>query len=465
MKKAIIAVLVIGVALGAFWYLSNVKLSFSALEGEIKQVTRGDLIIPITASGTVQPASRTEIKSKASGEIIAIPFNPGDMVKKGDLLIELKRDDEQRNYELRKSEQDKATANLAKAKIFLEQRQKLHPVEVAMAQAKLSGAEARMVQAEANWKHKEGLADDIKTTQEVIVAKSTYDEAVANRDLTKADLERAKLEESNIAAAEQDVKLAQEALTSSATALADADERLRETRILSPVDGMISEVNVNVGQIIQSGKTSLTGGSVLMTIADVRELYVVAEVDEADIGTVRKISPASARPGLDRKETPATMPADIGTPVKITSDAFRDNDKLVEFAGMIERILPEPKARQAIVTYDVKIKLTSENRTLLFLGMQADVEFTAESIKHALLVPQDAIRTGPDGELGVFIPVKKADGTGEEPEFLRLRTGSRNGIVIQILDEDKIKEGQRVYTKLPIKTNKQRKEEEQRDDA
>ena len=99
---------------------------------------------------------------------------------------------------------------------------------------------------------------------------------------------------------------------------------------------------------------------------------------------------------------PVSLDEDLalhGAPVRILVDAFREH----EFSGVIERIYPEPRKVQNIVTYLVDIRVTSSNAKLLALvmGMQAEVKFTAEAVENAVLIPHDAIRQSPTGELGV----------------------------------------------------------------
>ena len=71
----------------------------------------------------------------------------------------------------------------------------------------------------------------------------------------------------------------------------------KDTEVYAPSDGLVQEVMVKKGQIISSGITTFTGGTALLTLADVGKLYVVSDVDEADIGRVRELAPRSGRRG------------------------------------------------------------------------------------------------------------------------------------------------------------------------
>jgi len=487
-----IAVLLV---LGYVW-LSKQKIHLSALEGEIVRAERGDLVIPVNASGLIEPALRVEIKSKASGEVSKIYVEEGDLVRKGQLLLELDPVDENRNVERAQAEADRAYATLRKAQINLWKQIVDYPVQLALASANVEAAEAR--HARLKWEfekteqvYKRGSGSDL----EYRTSKAAYEEAAANVERAWADLEAAYNRRALIESAREDVELAEAAYEAAVKTLEEAQERLKETKVYAPIHGMVVKINTRVGEVIQSGETSLTGGTVLMELADVSQLYVVAQVDEADIGTVLELAPVSARPGPQRaaarmarpvtasaaradvdpqngstaRPASATQPAELaplprgvgeGTPVRITVEAFRDED----FQGMIERILPEPLRKQSVVTYDVRIRLASPNRYKLLLGMQADVEFTAESIRNAILVPVDAVKRGPDGQLGVYVPPPAGEPLGE-PQFRRCRFGLEDGIRIEVIEG--LKEGEKVYKRLPKFTRKQleerRKQQEQED--
>ena len=82
---------------GYFFVTSKARLTLSGLVGKTESIHRGDLTLPINATGEIRPSRRVEIKSEASGEVIEITKQAGDRVKAGELLIRLQRDDEERN--------------------------------------------------------------------------------------------------------------------------------------------------------------------------------------------------------------------------------------------------------------------------------------------------------------------------------------------------------------------------------
>ncbi|HRX85627.1 MAG TPA: HlyD family efflux transporter periplasmic adaptor subunit, partial [Phycisphaerae bacterium] len=421
---------------------------------------RLDLTIPISGTGEIQPKSRTEIKPEASGEVTEIPVESGDIVAADTLLIKLDPEDEDRSVTRTQNELDRAEATLTKARLALKQAQ---TTSLAQIDARIKSAEAQLTDAEFRLTKVKGFkAQDTGFTRpdELVQAQAAYDQLAAQLDGLRADRGQAEIA---IDLAQQDVKLAEKAVETAETNLGDAQKRLRETEIRSPVAGMVTNIAVEVGAVVQGGKTTITGGTVLARVADISDIYVRTEVSDADIGAVMWLAPAKARPGgeqlaarIQKAEAEMlistsgllTRDSTVGVPVKITVDAFPDQ----KFEGFIERIYPEPVKMQNIVTYLVDILVTSPNSDLLKLtmGMQADVEFTAQSVHDVLLVPHDAIRRGPGGDLGVYAPEKAEDGT-VRPRFIKCRFGLDNGLYAELIDGEGINDRSEVYTKLPTR--------------
>lgn len=445
MKNTVITILLIGVCvLGYYLLRAEVRLNFSSMQGKTVKISKGDLMIPINATGEVGAASRHEIKSEASGEIVEITSAPGEMVTKGQLLIRLKKDEEQRSVDRAKADVTRTKASLKQAEVGLE---RLKTVGIEKAKHRIEQIKAQLNVARFQKEKTENMEEGMASPDALNQVRSRVAELEALLAGAEADLADAHIQ---VELADNDVVLAGAAHDQAQTMLGDANERLSETDIYSPVDGMLVQLNTQIGEVIQSGVTTFTAGTVLAVIADVSKMYVRTDVDEADIGAIRDLAPDWAKPGSTRPDT-EEIPIESGTPVKVTVESFRDE----EFAGVIERIHPEPNSRaSSIVTYQVDILLTSDNAKKLLVGMQADVEFTAESVYDTLLVPHDAIRQDDFGNLGVYIPVK-TEGNKEDQEdrkFIKCRFGLDNGIYAQVIEGD-LKEGQPVYTVLPAKSD------------
>ena len=446
MKNVLIAILLL-IVFGLGWYaLRTYRVSFHGEKGELVKVRRGDLTIPINATGDVRYKSLTEIKSEASGTVAKRFFEAGDMVRKDDLLIRLTRDDEQRTVDRAEAELTRAEANHKRAKITLRERREIGPVR---AQANLDSIKAQLIDAEHDYSRLEDLGPEAHT-RELVRAQAVRDRLLASKAGAEAEVRQAAIA---VEIAEQELVLMKAAYTMAEKNLNDAEERLAETEIFSPIDGMVTQMLVREGEIIQTGKASFTGGTVLAVVGDVSEIYVRAEVDEADFGVIREIAPPSARPGSNvavEGDDPPEAPIDKDSAmVRVLVEAYRDED----FTGVIERIYPEPRKAASVVTYFVDILLTSENRNKLAMGMQADVEFTAQSVHDAVLVRHDAIHKE-DGQLGVYVPEKVEGKPDPEPKFVKCRFGLDNGLFAEVLD-GAVKEGDLVYTKLPRKQDEE----------
>ncbi len=453
MKQALIAVLVIGGIVVGYWKLRSLELQFASAAGEVKTVERGDLTIPISAHGSVGPLAWYEVKSQASGEVVEIRRKPGELIKKGELLIRLDKEDEQRSVE-------RADAEVTRTLALLEQRkmneQRLRTIGRDKAQAQVDQLTARLDRTAFNLEKIEALDKEGRASaEELITIRTTHRDAKAQLDSAVADLKDIDIQ---VQTAEKDVVLAQAAYDQALSAQGDANQRLSETDIYSPVDGMVVKINTQVGAVIQGGLNTITAGTVLAVVADQSKLYVRAEVDEADIGTVRNLSPESARPGQEASNS-NDLPIDADTPVKIRVETFHDE----LFTGVIERIHPEPfSTLNKIVTYQVDILLLSENSAKLLTGMQADVEFTAQSALDVVLAPHEAIRRNEFDQLGVYVPVdipesQAKDDPTKAMKFVPCRFGLDNGMYAEVIEGLSV--GQKVYTSLPKKVGRDKESE------
>lgn len=450
MKNFIIFLLVIATMVtGYVAATSRLRLSLEGLEGKTEHIHRGDLRLPINATGEVRPARRVEIKAEASGEVIELTRYAGDRVTAGDVLIRLNKDDEQRSVDRARQDVQIAEAQLTMIRLVLEQAQ---TADLAAAQAQVDQLRPNEEFSRYRYEKVEEVGPESFNEEERIQRKTAWENAKAQLDAAIATLEKARLA---IPRAEQEVKKAEAAYESALATLGDAEKRLVKTDIVSPIGGIVADMRTQIGEVIQGGRTTLTGGTVLAVVLDVDELIVRAEVDESDIGRVLAIAPAWSRPGRanDTAVPPDwTAAAAIGdTPPRITVESFRDQ----EFTGVIKRIYPEPKSLSNVITYLVDVVITSPNQDVLLSGMRADVRFTAEHAEGVLLCPNEAIREGPDGRFGVYVPKPGADPNDRLTEFVPVKLGLDDGNHVEI--REGLEEGMVVYTRMPVKHDRDRK--------
>ncbi len=470
MKKWI-GLLLVAAVVGAGWWFARThwRVTPAWAQPKLGKVTTGDIRVPISAAGLIQPSQTIDIKSEAAGEIIEIPVVEGTYVRAGDKLVVLRKDDEQRRLDSSRAELDQRTALLKQAQI-----------EVLRAKSNVTTAEARFEELEGQFRITEF---DWRRVQEMQRAGQSsnqeLNDAQARLDIVRAQLKAAQasieINKQTVANAEANVEIQQAALRVAQTNVADAEERVRDTTVLAATDAIVTEVMVQKGMLVQSGTSGFTGGTLLMKLADVNKLKVLARLDEADYGRVQAIAPVLALPempglrdaaaatsveksgdgtnghgGLAIPTSAPTTPGREGK-VEVTVDAFPDD----KFAGLIERMEPQGKlnAGSSIIQFDVHVEITDDRRYRLPLGAQAQVEFTVEEVKNVLRVPSEAVKSH-EGDRGVWKKVPPEPGTGEQfgKRFVRCRFGITDGEnteIVEVQDDEPLGEGTEVYTKLP----------------
>ncbi len=446
MKNVVIAILALStITTGYIVATNSLQMSIEGLDGKTLVVRRGDITIPVNATGSIVPYRRIEIKAEASGEVIHIARNAGERVRAGELLVRLDPINEQRNVDRAKLDVEVAAARLEESQLLLRQAE---TADLSAANAIIEDLTGAMAYAEFRRDKLAALPEHQRANEEMFERETTLQRSQSQLRKAQADLERINLA---IPRARQAVRQAEAALASAKNFEDDAALRLTKTDILAPFDGVVAKIEKQVGEVIQGGKTTITGGTVLAIMLDVRRLIVQAEVDEADIGRVLKLAPPWALPGhedgLHMPEDTATLDALEHTPT-IRVESFPDE----EFRGVIERIYPEPERRAGVVTYLVDVVISGGDRSKLLSGMRADVTFTSEHAKNVLLCPTEAIRRGPSGGLGVFIPKETTDSDERPYEWIECTFGLDNGNVSEV--RAGLSEADVVYTKLPRKVDR-----------
>lgn len=188
-------------------------------------VERRDIVVSAEAAGVVEPDITVEVKSKASGEILELLVETGDLVEEGTLLVRI------------------------------DQRQPRNTL--AQAEAELEVARARLANAESEWRRAKELFD----TQSI--SEAAYDRAVLERANARANRVRAEVEVEN------------------------ARIQMDDTDVRAPIRGTIIEKSVERGQVISSPTRDVAGGTTLLRMADLDQVRVRTLVDETDIGKVR----------------------------------------------------------------------------------------------------------------------------------------------------------------------------------
>jgi HlyD family secretion protein len=366
-KFILIAVLVVvaGGALGVWWGVHKVGELFKTTESKTVAVDRGPVRQVVTATGSIVANYEVDIKSKASGIVINVPFDVSDVVKKGDLVVEMDPIDEQRRVDQATAALTAAQCRLSNAQRTLEISEQTLGTDKERAELALRTAEINAKDARAKEQRSKLLRDKGIDSPEVYeTAETAALRAEAAVDEAKNAIKALETRPIQIECDRNEVKLAQTAVDTATTDLADARQRLTETKVTAPIDGVVTTRAVQVGSIVSSGITTVGGGSSIMTLSDLSRLFVQAPVNEADIGQVHH----------DQK-------------VVIRCDAFPDK----KFEGRIDRIAAKGTLQQSVVFFNVKIEVLGEGKELLKPQMTADVEIVIADKDKVLRVPSGAV--------------------------------------------------------------------------
>ena len=366
MKKLIVIVMIVGI-LGAFAYGWSQRTSTTkpSSEATTATVVRGSIRMAVACTGRVVPNLDVQIKCKASGEIIKLPFDVSDQVNKGDLLLQIDPIDEERMLQQAKATLDASQARLQTAKINLSVARRELETQRMRAQANLKFAEANARDATAKAQRmKELLAKKLTSPEEAETADTNAAKLGVDFDLARIRLEELKTQEEALKLKEQDVKLGETDVKSDELKWMIQDKRWKDTNVFSPITGVVATRDVQLGQIISSGISNVGGGTTTMILSDLSRIFVLASVDESDIGQV-----------------------EVGQAATITADAFLNKD----FDGKVIRIATQGVNLNNVVTFEVKIEVTSEDKALLKPEMTANVAIIIAQKDDVLLVPSEAV--------------------------------------------------------------------------
>jgi HlyD family secretion protein len=366
---------------------------------ETAKIERGDIAHTIIATGTVRPEELVEVGSQVTGMIAAFgcdsdspqrSLDCGSRVRKGEMLAQI-------DPTIYQAQVDYATASLLKAKADVAQN------------------EARHRQTELDWKRAEKLLPD---------------RAISNTDYDLA-LTNVRVMEASMAASRAEVQ-------QNEATLRIAETNLAYTTIKSPIDGIVVDRRVAIGQTVVA---SFNAPGLFLLAKESQQVQVWASVDEADIGYIHS-----------------------GLPVRFTVNAHGDQ----VFEGRVTQIRLNPTRREDAVSYTVVVEANASGNMLPY--MTANLQFEVDRRPNVLLISNDALQSAsasataskgsaassprtPSTKLGGGKPVKMwkqrkvnqcfwvKDGGAVRP--IEVRLGASNGSVTEVSGID-VREGMEV---------------------
>lgn len=347
---------------------------------KLAKVERGDIARVVVATGKIEPRAIVEVKSKASGIVKSIYVNYGDTVRAGQVLAELDKEE----LEARVRE---ARANLQAAQ--------------AMEESAAAALERNKVEAEGPDLPflKSAMERAQRMHEEKLVAKNIVEEAEKAYQLA---LNRQSAAVRALAVSRAEITRARAQVAQAKAVLERAEEDLRNSTIVSPIDGLVLSRDVEVGNAVSSILVLGSQAKPLFMLGDVGDVFVRGKVDQADIGKVY-----------------------LGQPARIVVESFRDR----KFEGKVYRISPYGVEKDNVTTFEVQVSIHNPGRELK-ANMSANAEIILEERKNVLLVPEAAVVYDKDRKPSVELPDPSQE-KGRKKVAVRL--GISNGIKTELL--------------------------------
>lgn len=400
LKKIISLTILLGLLVGAwFGYQYWVEKNTPKINFRTTKITERPFEHVIEATGTLEPEDLIDVGAQVGGRIIEFgkdtrgrEVDYGSVVKEGDVLARI--DDV-----LILSDIARAEASVASAK-----------ANIALSEASLEDARIKHELAKAEKERAEQLG-----AKSEALAKSAYDTYITAEKSARVAIQT---QEASLARAKA-------ALIESQATLEREQRNLSYTKIISPVDGIIIDRRVNIGQTVVS---SMSAPSLFLIAKDLSKLQIWVAVNEADISLVKE-----------------------GQDVVFTVDAFQGR----EFKGTVEKIRLNATMTSNVVTYIVEVSAPNPDKTLLPY-LTANTKFIVKRWDKALVVSNAALRWAPELDMvAPGTPVPKGSRVwvkeGEHVRPLDVEVVQNNGTLSIITGPD-IKDGLEVVSgiELPV---------------
>jgi HlyD family secretion protein len=370
-------VLIIGLSFAAIKAMGGpAKLDSS----QLAKVETGDIARSVVATGKVQPITKVEVKSKASGIVTRLDTDINANVHKGQILAQLDQQEILDQVAAQKAQLQAAEANSHAASASIEND------KVAASAPDLpmykSAYDRAQHMADQGIVSRQALED---SQQKYLAAANARDRAVAQIAVDTARLHQA---EAQVIQAQASLK--------------QLEEQLSYTTITAPMDATVLSRDVEVGNAVSSILVLGSTATLVMTLGDTHQVYVLGKVDESDIGKVY-----------------------LGQAARIKVQSFRDKT----FGGVVTKISPLGVEKDNVTTFEVRVSIDNPGGELK-ANMTANAEIVLEEHKHVLTVPEQAVIFDKDRNATVQVPDDKGkDGRRAVPIRVGLSNGSRTEIL------------------------------------
>jgi HlyD family secretion protein len=347
---------------------------------KLAKVERGDLAKSVVATGKIEPTTKVEVKSKASGIVKKLYVDYGDKVKKGQVLAELDRDEIQARVDQARAQLEASSASLNGTRADLER-------------AKVDAEGPDVPLLKRAYERAQGMA------KEGVVSASALDDAEKNYEMS---LNKQNVSKAQLMVLQAKIGQAQGQVGQDRANLKQLEEQLAYTTIESPIDGIVLSRDVEIGDAVSSILVLGSTSTLVMTLGDTSEVYVKGKVDESDIGKVY-----------------------LGQPARIKVESFKDKT----FTGKVTKISPMGVEKDNVTTFEVRVSINNPEGVLKAM-MTANAEIILEEHKNVLQIPEGSIIYDKDKKASVEIPDPKGK---DGKKKLAVNIGISNGAKTELL--------------------------------
>jgi HlyD family secretion protein len=375
---AVLTVLVLAVALGVVVAARGNTTKFEP--SQLAKVERGDIARSVVATGKVQPITKVEVKSKASGIVTRLDTDINAHVHQGQVLAQLDQQEILDQVAAQKAQLAAAESN---------------------AHAAAASIEYDKVNAEAPdlpmYKHT--YERNLQMSKEGVVSQQALDDAeqkylsagnTRDKAVSQVAVDSAKLHQAQAQVAQNQASLKQ------------LEEQLSYTTITSPMDGTILSRDVEIGDAVSSILVLGSTATLVMTIGDTNQVYVQGKVDESDIGKVY-----------------------LGQAARIKVESFKDKT----FLGKVTKIAPLGVEKDNVTTFEVRVSIDNPGGELK-ANMTANAEILLDEHKNVLTVPEQAVLYDKDRNASIEVPDPKQKNGRRKVD---IKVGISNGTKTEIL--------------------------------
>ncbi|MGH9862023.1 MAG: efflux RND transporter periplasmic adaptor subunit [Candidatus Acidiferrales bacterium] len=374
-KIALVVVAVLAAVIAVSVVIQRRKAGVIAVQAG--KVARESLTQLVTASGEIRPRNYVNINSQSFGKIVEIPVKEGDHIKRGQVLLRLEAIQPAADVEGQRAVVKSSESSVEAADASLR-----------TAQAELQRSRADFQRAGLSWERAQGLnADRLISQQEYDSRKAEFESAKASVDLSQA----------RVAQATAEAERARNSSLQARALLTRVSDQLQKTIYTSPINGVVTNLPVHVGENTVPGIQN-SQGSFLLTVADMSEVTAEVKVDETDIVNVR-----------------------LGQPAEVTIDAFPNRT----FKGSITEIgttaLVRSTGRSTAELQtgtqeakDFKVVVTIQDPPdIIRPGLSTTAKITTATRENVLAIPIQALTVRRRGDIEAAERTARGEKTAE----------------------------------------------------